>query len=55
MRHRSLPLFKILKRMNVYSNNAMAEMFTAALGGLPRYGAAGILRGGRASRGSAFN
>jgi D-alanyl-D-alanine carboxypeptidase/D-alanyl-D-alanine-endopeptidase (penicillin-binding protein 4) len=36
VRHRSLPLFKILKRMNVYSNNAMAEMFTAALGGLPR-------------------
>src|SRR5215475_4469167 len=35
VRHRSLPLFKILKRMNVYSNNAMAEMFTAALGGLP--------------------
>jgi D-alanyl-D-alanine carboxypeptidase/D-alanyl-D-alanine-endopeptidase (penicillin-binding protein 4) len=36
VRHHSLPLFKILKRMNVYSNNAMAEMFTAALGGLPR-------------------
>ncbi len=36
MRHRSLPLFKILKRMNVHSNNAMAEMFTAALGGPPR-------------------
>jgi D-alanyl-D-alanine carboxypeptidase/D-alanyl-D-alanine-endopeptidase (penicillin-binding protein 4) len=36
VRHRSLPLFKILKRMNVYSNNAMAEMFTAALGGLSR-------------------
>jgi D-alanyl-D-alanine carboxypeptidase/D-alanyl-D-alanine-endopeptidase (penicillin-binding protein 4) len=35
VRHRSLPLFKILKRMNVYSNNAMAEMFTAALGGPP--------------------
>ena len=36
VRHRSLPLFKILKRMNVHSNNAMAEMFTAALGGPPR-------------------
>jgi D-alanyl-D-alanine carboxypeptidase/D-alanyl-D-alanine-endopeptidase (penicillin-binding protein 4) len=36
VRHRSLPLFKLLKRMNVYSNNAMAEMFTAVLGGLPR-------------------
>jgi D-alanyl-D-alanine carboxypeptidase/D-alanyl-D-alanine-endopeptidase (penicillin-binding protein 4) len=36
VRHHSLPLFKILNRMNVYSNNAMAEMFTAALGGLPR-------------------
>lgn len=35
VRHRSLPLFKVLKRMNVYSNNAMAEMLTAALGGLP--------------------
>ena len=36
VRHRSLPLFKILKRMNVHSNNAMAEMFTATLGGPPR-------------------
>jgi D-alanyl-D-alanine carboxypeptidase/D-alanyl-D-alanine-endopeptidase (penicillin-binding protein 4) len=36
VRHRSLPLFKILKRMNVHSNNAMAEMFTAALGGPSR-------------------
>ncbi len=35
VRHRSLPLVKILKRMNVYSNNAMAEMLTASLGGLP--------------------
>src|SRR5499433_764109 len=47
VRHRSLPLFKILKRMNVYSNNAMAEMFTAALGGAPHMvqmasGAAGV-------------
>lgn len=33
VRHRSLPLFTILKRMNVYSNNTMANMFTAALGG----------------------
>ena len=36
VRHRSLALFKLLKRMNVYSNNAMAEMFTAALGGPPQ-------------------
>lgn len=36
VRHRSLPLVKILKRMNVYSNNAMAEMLTMALGGLPQ-------------------
>ena len=35
VRHRSLSLVKILKRMNVYSNNAMAEMLTAALGGPP--------------------
>src|SRR5262249_15628906 len=35
-RHRPLALFKILKRMNVYSSNIMAEMFTAALGGLPQ-------------------
>jgi D-alanyl-D-alanine carboxypeptidase/D-alanyl-D-alanine-endopeptidase (penicillin-binding protein 4) len=33
VRHRSLPLVQILKRMNVYSNNAMAEMLTEALGG----------------------
>jgi len=35
VRHRSFALFKLLKRMNVYSNNAMAEMLTAALGGPP--------------------
>ena len=33
IRHRSLPLFDILKRMNIYSNNAMAEMLTIAVGG----------------------
>ena len=33
IRHRSLPLFDILKRMNVYSNNAMADMLTIAVGG----------------------
>ena len=33
VRHDSLPLFDILKRMNVYSNNAMAEMLTIAMGG----------------------
>ncbi len=33
VRHRSLPVSTILKRMNVYSNNPMANMFTVALGG----------------------
>ncbi|MGJ3246233.1 MAG: D-alanyl-D-alanine carboxypeptidase [Elainellaceae cyanobacterium] len=33
IRHRSLPLAQILKRMNVYSNNAMAEMLADAVGG----------------------
>ena len=33
VRHDSLPLFDILKRMNVYSNNAMAKMLTTAMGG----------------------
>lgn len=33
LRHRSLPLVHILKRMNVYSNNAMAEMLAEMLGG----------------------
>lgn len=36
VRHRSPALFQILKRMNVYSSNVMAEMFTATLGGLPQ-------------------
>jgi D-alanyl-D-alanine carboxypeptidase/D-alanyl-D-alanine-endopeptidase (penicillin-binding protein 4) len=36
VQHQSPALFKILKRMNVYSSNAMAEMLTAALGGLPQ-------------------
>ena len=36
VRHRSLPLFDILKRMNVHSNNAMAEMLTIAVGGSGR-------------------
>ena len=34
IRRRSLPLVQILKRMNVYSNNAMAEILTKELGGL---------------------
>jgi D-alanyl-D-alanine carboxypeptidase/D-alanyl-D-alanine-endopeptidase (penicillin-binding protein 4) len=34
LRHRSLPLVQILKRMNVYSNNAMADMLTRELGGV---------------------
>ena len=33
VRHDSLTLLDILKRMNVYSNNAMAEMLTTAMGG----------------------
>lgn len=33
IRHFSLPLWQILKRMNIYSNNAMAEMIANALGG----------------------
>ncbi len=33
LRHRSLPLAQILKEMNIYSNNAMAEMLTKSLGG----------------------
>jgi D-alanyl-D-alanine carboxypeptidase/D-alanyl-D-alanine-endopeptidase (penicillin-binding protein 4) len=34
LRRRSLPLVQILKRMNVYSNNAMADMLTRELGGV---------------------
>lgn len=33
LRHRSLPLAQILKEMNVYSNNEMAEMLAYNLGG----------------------
>jgi D-alanyl-D-alanine carboxypeptidase/D-alanyl-D-alanine-endopeptidase (penicillin-binding protein 4) len=33
IRHDSLPLTELLKRMNIYSNNAMAEMMATALGG----------------------
>jgi D-alanyl-D-alanine carboxypeptidase/D-alanyl-D-alanine-endopeptidase (penicillin-binding protein 4) len=33
VQHQSLPLWQLLKRMNIYSNNAMAEMFAAAVGG----------------------
>ncbi|WP_448565174.1 D-alanyl-D-alanine carboxypeptidase [Trichothermofontia sp.] len=35
LRHESLPLVQILKLMNVYSNNAIAEMVAASLGGGP--------------------
>lgn len=34
LRHRSLPLSQILKEMNVYSNNEMAEMLGQSLGGV---------------------
>lgn len=33
VRHASLPLWRILKLMNTYSNNAMAEMLGTAVGG----------------------
>ena len=33
LRHRSLPLFQIIKEMNVYSNNEMAQMLANSLGG----------------------
>jgi D-alanyl-D-alanine carboxypeptidase/D-alanyl-D-alanine-endopeptidase (penicillin-binding protein 4) len=33
LRHRSLPLTQILKEMNIYSNNEMAEMLAKSLGG----------------------
>jgi D-alanyl-D-alanine carboxypeptidase/D-alanyl-D-alanine-endopeptidase (penicillin-binding protein 4) len=33
LRHRSLPLTQILKEMNIYSNNPMAEMLTKSVGG----------------------
>ena len=33
IRHSSLPLIELLKRMNIYSNNFMAEMLADALGG----------------------
>lgn len=31
--HRSLPLFELLKQMNIYSNNEMAEILATSLGG----------------------
>ncbi|WP_299491428.1 D-alanyl-D-alanine carboxypeptidase [Acaryochloris sp. IP29b_bin.137] len=34
LRHSSLPLYALLKQMNVNSNNALAESFTAMLGGV---------------------
>lgn len=33
LRHRSLPLAQIIKEMNIYSNNEMAEMLAQSLGG----------------------
>lgn len=33
LRHQSLPLAQILKQMNIYSNNAMAEMLSDSVGG----------------------
>jgi D-alanyl-D-alanine carboxypeptidase/D-alanyl-D-alanine-endopeptidase (penicillin-binding protein 4) len=34
VQHQSLPLVPLLKAMNIYSNNEMAEQFARALGGL---------------------
>jgi D-alanyl-D-alanine carboxypeptidase/D-alanyl-D-alanine-endopeptidase (penicillin-binding protein 4) len=36
LRHNSLPLVEILKQMNIYSNNAMAEMLAELAGGAPK-------------------
>lgn len=33
IRHRSLPLAQLLRQMNIYSNNKMADMFATSLGG----------------------
>lgn len=35
LRHQSLPLYALLKQMNVNSNNALAETLAAAIGGAP--------------------
>jgi D-alanyl-D-alanine carboxypeptidase/D-alanyl-D-alanine-endopeptidase (penicillin-binding protein 4) len=35
VRHRSLPLTQLIKQMNIYSNNPMAEMLAVQLGGAP--------------------
>lgn len=35
LRHRSLPLAQIIKEMNVYSNNEMAQMLADLVGGAP--------------------
>lgn len=35
LKHHSLPLIQLLKQMNIYSNNDMAEMLGKALGGGP--------------------
>ncbi len=34
VRHRSLPLRELLKQMNIYSNNVMAQMLADSLGGI---------------------
>ncbi|MFZ4639885.1 MAG: D-alanyl-D-alanine carboxypeptidase [Nodosilinea sp.] len=39
VRHRSLPLIGILKAMNIYSNNSMAQGVTDLAGGAPRVAA----------------
>ena len=36
IRHRSLPLAKILRQMNIYSNNSMAQMLADLVGGADR-------------------
>jgi len=37
LRHQSLPLAQIIKEMNIYSNNEMAEMLAQSLGSAVRY------------------
>jgi len=37
LRHQSLPLAQIIKEMNIYSNNEMAEMLAQSWGSAVRY------------------
>jgi len=44
LRHQSLPLAQIIKEMNIYSNNEMAEMLAQSLGSAVRTTASGNCR-----------